>query len=50
MDQGIPVFQGPERAARTIRAIVEYTLMRERILSGAANPRQKKGLDMVSDF
>lgn len=34
MDQGIPVFRGPERAARTIRALVQYNRLRDRILAG----------------
>ena len=38
MDQGIPVFRGPERAARTIRALVQYDRMRERILAGTGGP------------
>lgn len=37
MDQGIPVFQGPERAARTIKALMRYTRMRDRILGGTGS-------------
>lgn len=37
MDQGIPVFQGPERAARTIKALMQYTRMRDRILDGTGS-------------
>ena len=37
MDQGIPVFQGPERAARTIRALVQYARLRQRIFAAGEN-------------
>lgn len=37
MDQGIPVFQGSERSARTIRALVQYTRLRDRILAGTGS-------------
>jgi acetyl-CoA synthetase (ADP-forming) len=37
MDQGIPVFQGPERAARTIKALMQYTRLRDRILAGTGS-------------
>jgi len=46
MDQGIPVFQGPERAARTIRALVQYARQRDRILAGTGSLSEKEGLNM----
>jgi acetyl-CoA synthetase (ADP-forming) len=37
-DRGVPVFTGPDRAARTIRAMVQYTRLRDRILSDTGQP------------
>ena len=34
LEQGIPVFPGPERAARAIKALVRYTELREKIMAG----------------
>jgi acetyl-CoA synthetase (ADP-forming) len=34
LERGVPVFPDPERAARAIKALVEYTGLREKILAG----------------
>jgi acyl-CoA synthetase (NDP forming) len=33
IERGIPIFQGPQRAARAIEAAYQYTLLREKILA-----------------
>ncbi|MBW1705640.1 MAG: CoA-binding protein [Deltaproteobacteria bacterium] len=34
LERGVPVFPGPERAARAIKALVRYTELREKIMAG----------------
>jgi len=34
LERGVPVFPGPERAAHAIKALVKYTELREKILTG----------------
>ncbi len=42
MERRVPVFQGPERAARALRAMVRYAEMREKILSGSGGAEAGK--------
>jgi acyl-CoA synthetase (NDP forming) len=37
VEQGVPIFQGPERAARAIDAAYRYTCLREKILASASH-------------
>jgi len=39
IDQGVPVFQGPERAVRALKALVQYSNLRERILISTVKER-----------
>ncbi|MGM0383054.1 MAG: acetate--CoA ligase family protein [Thermodesulfobacteriota bacterium] len=50
IDQGLPVFEGPERAVRALKALVRYYNLRERISSGIPHrePRVKKYDDAES--
>ncbi|MBN2397748.1 MAG: CoA-binding protein [Deltaproteobacteria bacterium] len=34
LERGVPIYQGPERAARAMTALIEYHRMREKIISG----------------
>ena len=35
LDRGVPVFPGPERAARALKALVQYTGLRDKILASS---------------